>query len=284
MPNCVVDPGFAVHPHHADVERMAGRERAQPEECQCDRRVDVFREPAHLGNRAAVQHPLPRQDYRLLRRLDQIDRPGKLAARDRQLRAIAAQLDRRCVPLPVHLCLLRVLGDVNEYRPGTSRLGQVKRFLHRGHDVFDARHQVAVLRDRQRDTGDVRFLKRVVANQLARHLPGDADHRHRVHHRGRNPGDQICRARPRSCDRDADTAARARVAIRHVRRALFVPHEDMPDRVIEHRVVGRKDRAARIPENRVYSLMDKAFPDDLRTGTLGWHAAQCALPGLYQSN
>jgi hypothetical protein len=53
-----------------------------------------------------------------------------------------------------------------------------------------------------------------------------------------------------------------------VGRTLLVPDENVPNRVIEHRVVRGKNRAARIPENSTNPLMYKAFPDDLRTGPL----------------
>ena len=48
---------------------------------------------------------------------------------------------------------------------------------------------------------------------------------------------------------DADAAARARVAVGHVRRALLVAHQHVADGVVEHRVVGRQDGAARVAED-----------------------------------
>jgi topoisomerase-4 subunit A len=73
--------------------------------------------------------------------------------------------------------LLRVLGDVDENGTGPARSSQVKRLLERGHDVLGAGHQVAVLGNRQRDAGDVGLLERVVADELAGHLAGDAHDR-----------------------------------------------------------------------------------------------------------
>ena len=60
----------------------------------------------------------------------------------------------------------------------------------------------------------------------------------------------------------------ARVAVGHVRRALLVADEDVADRVLEQRVVGRHDRAARITEHDVDAFADEAFPEDLRAGLL----------------
>ena len=67
-------------------------------------------------------------------------------------------------------------------------------------------------------------------------------------------------------DGDADLAGRARVAVGHVRRALLVPDEDVADRIVEHRVVGRQNRAARIAEHDVDALAHEAVPQNLRAG------------------
>ena len=120
-----------------------------------------------------------------------------------------------------------------------------------------------MLRDGQRDAGDVGFLERVRANQLAADLTGDADDRHGVHHGRGDAGDHVGRAGAGGGNRDADLSGRAREAIRHVRGALFVPHEDVPDRVVEHRVVRRKNRSSRIAEHARDSLTHQAFPQNL---------------------
>ena len=149
--------------------------------------------------------------------------------------------------------------------PGPAGLRDQERFAHRARDILGAGHEVVVLRDRQRDAGDVDFLERVAANQPAADLAGDADDRGGVHHRGGDAGDHVGRARSGCRNRDADPAARARIAVGHVRRALLVAHEHVPDRIIEHRVVGRQDRAARIPEHVGDAFAHQAFPENLRT-------------------
>jgi hypothetical protein len=57
--------------------------------------------------------------------------------------------------------------------------------------------------------------------------------------------------------------AGARVAVGHVGGALLVPHQDVPDRVAEHRVVRRQDGAARIAEDVGHAFADERFPEDL---------------------
>ncbi len=76
--NRVVDPRLAVHAHHADVERMAGREAAEAEQRHRDRRVDALGELPHFLHRAALQDALPREDDRPLR-LRESDRPPSAA-------------------------------------------------------------------------------------------------------------------------------------------------------------------------------------------------------------
>ena len=125
-----------------------------------------------------------------------------------------------------------------------------------------------MLGDRQRDAGDVGFLKRVRANQLAADLAGDADDGRGVHHRGGDAGDHVGRARTRGRDGHADAAARARIAVGHVRGALLVADQHVPDRVLEHRVVGGQNRAAGVAEDVGHALTDETLPQNLRTGQL----------------
>ena len=167
----------------------------------------------------------------------------------------------RRVPVDVLArALLRVLRDVDQHRSGTSRSRDGERLAHRRRDVVRARDEVVVLRNRQRDAGDVGFLKRVGSDQLAADLTGDADDRRAVHHRRRDAGDHVGRSRTRGGDGDADPAARARVAVGHVRRALLVADENVPDRIPEHRVVCGKNRSARIAEDVGDAFADERFP------------------------
>ena len=153
------------------------------------------------------------------------------------------------VPIELARSLLRILGDVDEHgsRPAGPRDGE--RLAHARRHVGGARHEIVVLGDRQRDAGDVGFLKRVGSDQLAADLTGDADDRRAVHHRRRDAGDHVGRPRTRGGDGDADLAARARVAVGHVRRALLVADEHVANRILQHGVVRGQDRAAGIAEH-----------------------------------
>ena len=79
---------------------------------------------------------------------------------------MAADFGRGGFPIEFAGCVLRVLGDVHEHRAGTVGSGDLKCFAQARGDFLGARHQIIVLGDRQRDAGDVGFLKRVGADQL----------------------------------------------------------------------------------------------------------------------
>ena len=55
-----------------------------------------------------------------------------------------------------------------------------------------------------------------------------------------------------------------RVAIGHVRCALFVAHQNVMDIAVLQRVIGRKNRAAGITEYSCHPLLLQTFPENLR--------------------
>ncbi len=158
--------------------------------------------------------------------------------------------------------LLRVLGDVDEDRPRPSRARDEERLADGRRDLVGLGDQVIVFRDRQGHAGHVGLLEGVRAEERRGHLPGDADDRRRVEHRRRDPGHEIGRTRPRGRDAHPDSPGGARVTIGHVGRALLVAHEHVAHRrIVEHRVVGRHDRAARVAEHDVHAFLDERLPD-----------------------
>ena len=245
----MIDPRLAVHAHHADVERVRRRQAADPEQRHRDRNLRALGEGAQFVHRARDQHAVPGEDDRPLRFVQERGRLGERRARrlggaDRQpghAGAAASQSNSQ------DACCASFVMSIST-GPGPPGLGDHERFAHRARHVLGAGHEVVVLGDRQRDAGDVDFLERVAANQAAADLAGDADDGRGVHHRGGDAGDHVGRARAGGRNRDADAAARARVAVGHVRRPLLVPHEDVPDRIVEHRVVGRAE--SRRPDTR----------------------------------
>ena len=128
------------------------------------------------------------------------------------------------------------------------------------------RHQIVVLGDRQRHTGDVSLLKSVRSKQLAADLPGDAHDGRGIHHRGSDPGDHVGRARAGGSHRNTYAAGRACVAVRHMRSALFVAHQNVANRAVPQRIVRRQNRPAWIAEDSLHALALQTFPKNSRSG------------------
>ena len=144
--------------------------------------------------------------------------------------------------------------------------------------ILDAAHEVIVLGAIAGDAGGVAFLERVRADQMRRHLAGDADERDRVHQRVGQAGDRVGRAGPGGDEQHADLAGRARVAFGGVRGALLVAHQDMANLVLaENRVVDRQHRAAGIAEHEIDALVLQRLDDHLRAGHLFRHCGLSIL-------
>ena len=123
-----------------------------------------------------------------------------------------------------------------------------------------------MLGHRQSDAGNIHFLKCVAAQNFARHIARDADHRNRIQHRGGNAGDQIRRAWSAGGDANAHLARSARVAVGHVRRALLMPHQRVVYGKLAQRVIDGQNGAARIAEDVRDALAHQRGPHNLRAG------------------
>ena len=75
---------------------------------------------------------------------------------------------------------LDVLRDVDDHRPRPAARRDVERLVQHARQVLDALDQVVVLGARPGDADGVALLERVVADQVRRHLAGDADDRDRI--------------------------------------------------------------------------------------------------------
>ncbi len=139
----------------------------------------------------------------------------------------------------------------------------------------DRLHEIVVLGAGPRDAGRVGFLEGVVADQVRRHLAGEADDRDGVHEGIGEAGHGVGGAGTRGHQHDADLARRARVALGGVHRRLLVTHQDVAQLVLlEERVVDREDRAAGIAEDDLDFLVDQGFHQQIgagRGGLLGLH-------------
>src|SRR5678816_2937537 len=171
------------------------------------------------------------------------------------------------VPLRHHARLLRVFRDVDEHRSRASCRCEVERLTHDARNVARVGDEIPVLRYRDGNPPDVRFLECIGAEERARHLTGDRDERSRVHPRVGYRRDEIGRAGSARCDAHANTSRGARIPFRGVTRALLMTTEHMtqPVAILPHRVIERHDRAAGDAEHDLDALADERFAQDLRS-------------------
>ena len=270
----------AVHAEHAEPLRIGRRIGAEPHQRGGDREAG---EPRELAQQVARLRPGIDD---AAARID--DRPLRLRQHfDRGLHLVEVALELRLVGLDLHRLRaligagreLHVLRDVDHHRSRPAVRRDVEGFVQHARQVVHALHQVIVLGAGPRDADRVAFLERVVADQMRRHLAGDAHDRDRVHQRVGQAGHRIGGAGTRGDQHAADLAGRARVAFRRVHRALLVPHQDVAQLLLlEHGVVDRKYRAARIPENVLDPLIEQGLDHHLGAGHF-WVMACSTLSG-----
>ena len=130
-------------------------------------------------------------------------------------------------------------------------------------------HQIAVLRDRHRDAGDIRFLERIGADRCRGDVSGYDHQRHGIHVGRGDAGHQVRRPRTEGRDADADFACRPGIAVRRVNRALFMAGQQMVEvRVAIHRIINVQHGAARIAEHAFDAFQQQAAQQNFRTGDL----------------
>ena len=233
-------------------------DHADPEQRPGDRDLGLLGEGAQLVPGPGVQDAVPGQD----------DRPfggGDLGRGQLELAAVPVDVGPEAGQsgddlvlgrvLGLRLLLEGVLGDVDVDRARAARPGDVERLRDHPRQVVRVADQVVVLGHRQGDAVDVDLLEGVLADQGARHVAGDRDHRHRIEERRPDPRHQVGRARPRRPHADPDPAGHPRVAVRRVRPALLVADEHVAElRVVPEHVVERQDHPARVAEEDVDAL------------------------------
>ena len=125
--------------------------------------------------------------------------------------------------------LLRVLGNVDEHRAGPAGARNLKCLANGVGQVLGLADQEVVLGHRQRNAGDIDFLKGVGAQHLAGYIAGDADDGNGIEHGRGNAGDKIGCAGAAGGNGHAHFARSARIAVGHVRGALLVAHQHVAD-------------------------------------------------------
>ncbi len=115
-----VDPGLAVHPHHPQVQGVAGRKAPQAEQCWGHRDICLFDELEQLFHGVGEQDPVSGEDERALGFGDQPRRALEFLGGRPQIRAVAGEPHRRSVQLKLDGFVLGVLGDIHQDRARPS--------------------------------------------------------------------------------------------------------------------------------------------------------------------
>ena len=278
--NGVIDPGFAVHAHHAEIHRIGSREAADAEKRHGDGNVAGADELLESVHRAGKHDAVAGQNQRALGGVEQFDGAIEFGLIVIIAHALLRKLRSGGIPIEFAGRLLGVFGDVDENRAGASGIGDDEGFANGARDVFGARDDHVVLGDRHGDAGDVDFLEGVGAEQLAADLAGDADDGRRIEHGGGDAGDHVGCAGAAGGHGDADAAAGARVAVGHVRGALFVAHENVVELGFAEGVVDGKNRAAGISENMLHAQLGERFAENFCAGELHSVLPNCACAGF----
>ena len=185
-----------VHAEHAQPLLVGRRIGAEPHQRRRDRKPRRAHKLAqqHRSVRAGIDDAAAGIENRLLRRRHHLDRvPNALE--------IALELGLIGLVLDVFLERvgaageLHVLRNVNDHRAGPAVRSDIEGLVQDARQIVDAAHEIIVLGAAAGDAGRIAFLEGVGADQMGRHLAGDADQRDRVHERVGEPGDGVGRAR-----------------------------------------------------------------------------------------
>ncbi len=263
----------AVHAEHAEPLLVGGGIGAQTHQRRSDGKAGQLHQFAQQrrGVRAGVDDPAAGIEDRLLRLGHHVDRALDALEVALDLRLIGLVLDvaRECVGSGGELHVLR---DVDDDGPRPAVRSDIEGLVQNARQILDAAHEIIVLGAIARDAGRVAFLERVRADQVRRHLAGDADERDRIEQGVGEAGDRVGRAGTRGDEQHADLAGRAGVAFGGVRGALFMAHENVAKLVLaENRVVDRQDGAAGIAEHEFDALVLQRLDDHFRAGHLLRH-------------
>ena len=202
---------------------------------------------------------------------------------DRGLDLLRIAIELRPVALVLELVRLEVvaereldvLGDVDHHRPGPAARRDVERLVQHPRQVGDVLHQVIVLGAGPGDADGVAFLEGVVADEMRRHLAGDADQRNGIAQRIGQARHRIGGAGAGGDEDAADLAGRAGIAFRRMDGALLMAHQNVAHLLlVEQRVIDRQHRAAGIAEDVLDALIGERLDHHLGPGHLHPGAAR----------
>jgi len=125
--------------------------------------------------------------------------------------------------------------------------------------IADAFHQVVMLGAGTRDADGVGLLEGIVADEMGRHLAGQADNRDGIHQGVGQTGHRVGRAGAGGHQHCAHLAGGACIAFGGMDSALLMTDQHMAQCVLlEQLVIDRKYGAARIAENDIDALIHQS--------------------------
>ena len=271
--HCIVGFIGAVHAQHAEPVLARRRIGAKPHQRRGDGEVRQADELAQQrrGNRPRIDDAATRVEHRLLSGRHHRDGFADLVEITLHLRPIGLVLDVLGTGVGTQ-GELHILGQIDDDRARPAACGHIESLVQDARQVLDRTHKVIVLRAMAGDADRIAFLESIRADEMGRHLSGEADERNGVHQGVREAGDGIGRAGARGHQQHADLAGRAGIALGRMGRALLVAHQHVLHEVLlEDGVIDRKDRTAGIAENRLDALVLQGLDDHFRTGHLFRH-------------
>src|ERR1700739_787336 len=278
--NGVIDPGFAVHAHHAEIERIAGREAADAQKRHGNVELpganELLERPHGAGDHDAVSG----KNQRALGGIEQFDGAIEFGFVDSGANPLWRKLRSGGVPVKFRGSLLCILGDIHQNGTWAPGVRDVESFANGARDIFRARDDDVVFGDGHGDAGDVDLLEGIGTEKLAANLSGDADNGRRIKHRSGDTSDHVGGAGTAGGHGHADAASRARVAVGHVRCSLLVAHQDVVQLRFTERVVDGQNRAARVTENVSYAQMFERLAKYFRASELHSVLPDCTGCGI----
>ncbi len=257
----------AVHAEHAEPVLARRRIGAKPHQRRGDRDVGERHEFAQQlrRRRPGIDHAAAGIEHRALGRGDQLDRGADGVLVGLHLGPVGLVLD----VLGADILAggeLHVLRNVDHDRAGTAVGGDIEGLVQDAGEIVHVLHQIIVLGAGPRDADRVAFLEGVVADEMGRHLAGEADHGDRIHQRVGEAGHRIGGAGAGGDQHHAALAGGAGIAFRRMGGALLVADEDVLDLLLlEDLVIDRQDRAAGIAEDMLDPLVGQRLQHDLGT-------------------
>ena len=269
--------GDAVHARHPDPPGVGRGETAEAHQRRRDGQLGEMAQASQLAVGAADDHAAACIHHWPFGLGDRLRRRGDLAGMAGGGWGLVAGDLRDAAGPRLHVLRPHVDAHVDEHRAGPSGLGDVDRLGERLGQLLRLLDEVAVLDDRESDPDDVGLLERVGADAVRPDLPGEGDHRNRIHIGVGDGGDEVRRPGPRCRGAHRGPAGDLGVALGGVAGTLLVAREVRTDRrVIVERVEQWDHRPPGDPEHGVDSGALQSF----QCGVNGAHARVLSSPAI----